>query len=89
MKIMLVLLGVMAVAGCSVKEVRTPPVIGMANPAARYCVEQGGILTSATAEQGGILTSATAEQGQFSYCTLPGGERIGTWALYRRSHPQA
>ncbi|ARD38097.1 DUF333 domain-containing protein [Edwardsiella ictaluri] len=78
MKIMLVLLGVMAVAGCSVKEVRTPPVIGMANPAARYCVEQGG-----------ILTSATAEQGQFSYCALPGGERIGTWALYRRSHPQA
>ncbi|ARD17125.1 DUF333 domain-containing protein [Edwardsiella piscicida] len=78
MRIMLALLGVIAVAGCTVKDIKTPPAIGMANPAARYCVEQGG-----------ILTSATAEQGQFSYCTLPSGERIEAWALYRRSHPQA
>ena len=52
--------------------------IGMPNPASAYCVSQGGKLE--------IVDEAN---GQVGYCTLPGGERIEEWALFRRDKPQA
>ena len=54
------------------------PAVGMPNPASAYCVAQGGKLE--------IVDEAN---GQVGYCTLPGGERIEEWALFRRDNPQA
>ncbi|BEH72878.1 hypothetical protein GBS0709_19950 [Edwardsiella tarda] len=49
----------------------------MANPAARYCSDQGG-----------KLIPVETVQGQRNDCLLPSGERLDEWALYRRAHPQ-
>lgn len=54
-----------------------PARIGMANPAAVYCQKIGGRLD--------IVKEPAGETG---YCTLPGGERIEEWALYRRDNAQ-
>lgn len=51
--------------------------VGMPNPASAYCVAQGGKLD--------IVEEAA---GQVGYCTLPGGERVEEWELFRRAHPQ-
>lgn len=64
-------------AGHSEPQAPTPPQIGMANPAAVYCQQQGGQ----------SIPQATA-QGQSSLCKLPSGETIEEWALWRRDHPQ-
>lgn len=53
------------------------PAVGMPNPASAYCIAQGGTLE--------IVNEAA---GQVGYCTLPGGERIEEWALFRRDNPQ-
>jgi len=49
--------------------------IGMANPASVYCEKIGGKLD--------IVKEPAGEVG---YCTLPNGERIEEWALYRRDN---
>jgi len=49
--------------------------VGMANPASVYCEKMGGKLD--------IVKGPDGESG---YCTLPGGERIEEWALYRRDN---
>ncbi|MFG6078783.1 DUF333 domain-containing protein [Erwinia sp. OPT-41] len=60
--------------GCA-QNASKPTSLNMKNPAAAWCIEQGG-----TSE---IVKTA---QGQRGYCTLPGGERIDEWQLYRRDH---
>lgn len=74
MKKMMMLSCSLLVVGCAAKTDK-PAALTMKNPAAVYCVEQGGRLE----------TIATA-QGQAAYCTLPSGERVDEWTLYRRDH---
>jgi len=49
--------------------------VGMANPASVYCEKIGG-----------KLDLVKAPDGESGYCTLPSGERIEEWALYRRDN---
>lgn len=58
-------------------ETKAATKVKIANPAAEYCVSLGG-----TSE---IQKTAEGEQG---VCTLPSGEKIDEWALFRRDHPQ-
>nr|WP_083764915.1 DUF333 domain-containing protein [Sodalis glossinidius] len=51
------------------------PAVGMANPASVYCEQLGG--------KSKIVPSAA---GATSYCTLPNGEQVDEWALYRQDH---
>ncbi|MEX5714911.1 DUF333 domain-containing protein [Serratia ureilytica] len=69
------------VAGCSVKSNDAPPPpqvkpIGMANPADVYCTKIGG-----------KLNAKENAAGQYSTCTLPNGQEIESWELFRRDHP--
>ena len=54
------------------------PVIGMANPASKYCIDKGGTLQ--------IRKDAAGNQA--GWCTLPDGTVMEEWALFRRDHPQ-
>jgi putative hemolysin len=54
----------------------TPGAAGMANPASVYCQQRGGKLEIVKDRDG----------GEVGYCSLPGGERIEEWALFRRDH---
>jgi len=70
---------VASLAACSAtpnKEM-TPPKIGMANPASKYCVEQGGQLE--------IKNEAN---GQVGYCKLPNGKVVEEWELFRANQPK-
>lgn len=49
--------------------------VGMANPASVYCEQIGG-----------KLEIKNSTDGQYGMCTLPNGEQIEEWALYRRDH---
>ncbi len=48
---------------------------GLANPAATYCIAQGGLY--------GIRDGA---DGQFGICKLPDGTDIDAWTYFRRNH---
>ncbi len=50
--------------------------IGMANPADVYCTKIGG-----------KLNAKENAAGQYSTCTLPSGQEIESWELFRRDHP--
>ncbi|MCW1975810.1 UNVERIFIED_ORG: hypothetical protein FHW05_004721 [Pantoea agglomerans] len=52
-----------------------PQQIGMANPASVYCEKIGGKLE--------IVKGPDGESG---YCTLPSGESIEEWALYKKDN---
>lgn len=52
---------------------RTPPKIGMPNPASVHCKDLGGTLEIRTGKDG----------GQFGVCTLPDGKVCEEWALFR------
>ncbi|MFZ4832991.1 DUF333 domain-containing protein [Rouxiella sp. Mn2063] len=60
-------------AACSTEP--KPPVAGMANPASVHCINRGGKLD--------IVKTSDGEAG---YCTLPSGERIDEWTLFRRDN---
>lgn len=62
-------------AGCD-KTAEPTPAIGLANPAAVYC-----------AQQGGKSEPVTTDAGQSSNCHLPDGRVVEEWALYRAEHP--
>ncbi|WP_277756333.1 putative hemolysin [Rosenbergiella nectarea] len=70
---------VATLAGCAQSDSHpdTHRQIGMANPASVYCLSLKG-----------QLENVTTAQGVKSYCTLPSGERVEEWALFRRDHPQ-
>ncbi|NBJ35850.1 putative hemolysin [Serratia fonticola] len=71
---------VVLLQGCTAKtndDAPAPPkVIGMANPADVYCGQIGG-----------KLNPKQNAQGQYSTCTLPDGQEIESWELFRRDHP--
>ncbi|AXY02645.1 MULTISPECIES: putative hemolysin [Vibrio] len=66
-------------AGCSTYEgaTRSNEYTSAANPAAVYCVQQGGELETVT-ENGERVT----------YCLLSENERVEQWEYYRRNHKQ-
>ncbi len=76
------LAGVALLQGCAAKTNDAPPPpqvnknIGMANPADVYC-----------AKIGGKLNAKLDAQGQYSTCTLPNGQEMDSWQLFRRDHP--
>jgi len=65
-------------AACASPPERSKPsgAAQMANPASVYCQQLGGKLEIAKGKDG----------GEVGYCTLPGGERIEEWELFRRDH---
>jgi len=74
MKKLMVIASVTFLISCASSGDQTK-IIGTANPASVYCEKIGGKLT--------IVKEAGGDVG---YCTLPGGERIEEWALYRRDN---
>ncbi|WP_338491321.1 DUF333 domain-containing protein [Erwinia aphidicola] len=62
-------------SACSAKQ-EPRNQVSLANPASVYCQKVGGSLE--------IVKESSGEVG---YCTLPSGERIDEWALYRRDNP--
>ncbi|CAI0771627.1 Putative hemolysin [Serratia entomophila] len=73
--------GIGMLQGCATKTNDAPPPpqakpIGMANPADVYCTEIGG-----------KLNAKQNADGQYSTCTLPNGQEVESWALFRRDHP--
>ncbi|MDO6706518.1 DUF333 domain-containing protein [Photobacterium sp. 1_MG-2023] len=62
-------------SGCAGRVAEKP--IGLANPAAMYCVDKGGKLDMVT------------EDGQrVTYCVLSDGRRVEEWQYFRENHPQ-
>lgn len=73
-KIAMITASLILSAGCSTQPEQEQSV-GMANPASVYCVKQGG-----------KLDIVKTDDGEVGYCTLPSGERIEEWTLFRREH---
>ncbi|WP_299791729.1 DUF333 domain-containing protein [uncultured Shewanella sp.] len=65
----------LSLAACSLHK--EAGVASMSNPASDYCIAQGGELE--------IVNDA---DGQHGLCTLPSGEVVEEWALYRRDHQE-
>lgn len=74
MKVITLIASTALLAACSAQTDK-PRQIGMANSASVYCEKMDGKLN--------IVKGPDGESG---YCTLPSGERIEEWALYRRDH---
>ena len=55
-----------------------PPLIGLANPASVFCVQQGG-----------KLRMVQTAQGEHGMCVLPDGREIEAWAYFHAHHPSA
>ncbi|ARF51977.1 putative hemolysin [Pantoea stewartii] len=72
MKTLLLISATALLAGCSPLKVQQHQT-GMANPASVYCEKIGGKL-DIVKEPG----------GEVGYCTLPSGERIEEWTLFRK-----
>ncbi|EBB8131557.1 DUF333 domain-containing protein [Salmonella enterica] len=70
--------GVLLLSACSSSQPNAPSParIGMPNPAAVYCEQQGG-----------TLMPVQTPQGVRSDCKLPNGEILDEWTLWRRDHP--
>lgn len=88
--LLLTLLICSSLVGCGEKNeltTNTPPEakvekeaeakVQLANPASEYCVSLGG-----------TLEIKQTPEGQQGICTLPSGEKIDEWALFRRDHQQ-
>jgi len=70
----LMVLALSSLSACAAKEEKeNTPMIGMANPASVHCVKLGG-----------KLDIVKTEAGEVGYCTLPSGERVEEWTLFRR-----
>lgn len=80
---MALLLMLTALGGCTTQPAAapaappSPPTAGMANPAAQYCIAQGGTLK--------IVRGAG---GEYGVCHLADGVVMDEWALFYRDHPQ-
>ena len=75
--ILAVMFSLLAACASQPEAAGRPGAVGMANPASVYCQQRGGKLEIVKDKDG----------GEVGYCTLPGGERIEEWALFRRDHP--
>jgi len=73
MKIILVAIlvfGVIVVSGCVGENIP-----GLANPASKYCEDQGGTVENREDPRAG--------GGQYGVCVLPEGRECDEWAFYR------
>ncbi|EHH2452328.1 DUF333 domain-containing protein [Vibrio parahaemolyticus] len=75
--LMMAMAGTMVLAGCSTYDgaTRSTEYTSVANPAAVYCVQQGGELDTVS-ENGERVT----------YCVLSDDERVEQWEYYRNNH---
>lgn len=73
----LTMLSLSACSSISSTQQEPPHSLGMANPASKYCVEQGGKLE--------IVKEANGEVG---YCHLANGQTVEEWAFFRQSQKQ-
>lgn len=78
--ILLAVAGIFSLSAC-VQNANPAPAesnnpIGMANPASKYCVSQGGKLEIKRAADG----------SEYGVCHLPNGTAIEEWALFRRDN---
>lgn len=66
-------------AGCASEpdEYEVKGYTSMANPAAVYCVQQGG-----------ELEAVTENEQRLTYCLLPNGDRVEEWDYYRQNHKE-
>ena len=53
-----------------------PPMVGMANPASVYCIQQGGHL----------LPQKDNAGNEYSLCQLADGRVVEEWTLFRQQH---
>ncbi|MGK9171724.1 DUF333 domain-containing protein [Yokenella regensburgei] len=60
------------------KEAPPPPQVGMANPAAEYCLQKGG-----------ERVPVQSPQGVRTACKLSNGTVVDEWELWRQDHPQS
>ncbi len=77
LKIITVTAGALLLSACNPATENTPPTTQLANPASTYCVSLGG-----------KVDIEKQAEGEVGYCSLPSGERIEEWSLYRKDHPQ-
>ena len=77
MKVIATMIAATTLTACAMndRQETSTSSVGMANPASVYCQQLGG-----------KLDMVESESGTSGYCTLPSGERIEEWALYRRDH---
>lgn len=74
-KTLAVLFSCSTAVGCSQIDQRdNGMMIGAADPSSVYCVEQGG-----------QIDVVNTSEGERAFCTLPDGERIDAWDLFRES----
>ncbi len=68
-----------ALAGCTPAPSGEPAtaMVGMPNPAAEFCIAQGGKTE--------IRKTADGEAG---YCHLPDGRVVDEWEYFRANHPK-
>lgn len=77
MKLLFILSTAIVLTACSTTTVKTNVPVNMANPASVYCHQQGG-----------KLSIVDTDSGKTGYCTLPSGELVEEWTLFKRDHPQ-
>ncbi|GIU45382.1 hypothetical protein TUM4438_18720 [Shewanella sairae] len=77
LKIITVTAGALLLSACNPATENTPPTTQLTNPASTYCVSLGG-----------KVDIEKQAEGEVGYCSLPSGERIEEWTLYRKDHPQ-
>ncbi|WP_270729241.1 putative hemolysin [Shimia sp. Alg240-R146] len=68
---------VAALAACNAEDSQDE-MVGMANPASVYCVEQGGtseIVKAADGSESGV-------------CVLPDGSEVDEWEYFRANNPE-
>jgi len=72
--VLVVAVSVLSACASQSEDIAAKP-IGMANPASVYCLKIGG-----------KLDTVNEKDGQAEYCTLPSGERVEEWTLFRRDN---
>lgn len=65
-----------ALAACAQQNEPESPVVGMANPAAEFCVKQGGK----------SVIKKDARDNEYGECHLPDGSVVEEWAYFRQHH---
>ncbi|WP_338562962.1 DUF333 domain-containing protein [Erwinia sp. E_sp_B04_7] len=75
MKTVSLIIAAATLTACSHQPAQRPQTAGMANPASVYCLQQQG-----------SLQFVQEQKGTVGYCTLPSGEKIEEWTLYRQNH---
>lgn len=76
MKKHIVLATASALTACNANLINTTQTVSLANPAAVFCIQQGGK----------SVIRQDAQGNQYGVCILPNGEEIDEWAYFRAHH---